>query len=76
MEALIYESIHVDVRHVISEHIPTYLPRNIRTSGDIKYLTGDSVYYKRVNSNEWHGPARVLGQDGQQVLVPFGSPYI
>ena len=34
---------------------------NIRTSGDVKYLTGDSVYFK---------------QDGQQVLVKNGSRFI
>ena len=28
------------------------LSHNIRTSGDIKYLTGDSVYFKRLNSNQ------------------------
>ena len=26
----------------------------IRTSGDIKYTIGDHVYYKRVDSREWH----------------------
>ena len=37
------------------------LSHNIRTCGDVKYITGDSVYYKRMNSREWHGPAKVLG---------------
>ena len=45
------------------------------TSGNIKYLTGDSVYFNRLNSNQWHSPAKVLGQDGQQVLVKNGSSY-
>ena len=52
------------------------LSHNIRNSGDVKYLTGDSVYFKRLASNSWHGPAKVLGQDGQQVLVKKGSRYI
>lgn len=59
-----------------SEKIRRALAHNIRTSGDIKYVTGDSVYYKRMDSREWHGPAKVLGQDGQQVLVKNGSIYV
>ena len=39
-------------------------------------VTGDSVYYKRIDSKEWHGPAKVLSQDGQQVFVKNGSNYI
>ena len=41
----------------------------------MNYVTGDSVYYKRIDSKEWHGPAKVLGQDGQQVLAKNGSNY-
>ena len=41
----------------------------------MKYVTGDFVYYKRIDSKEWHGPAKVLSQDGQQVLVKNGSNY-
>ena len=29
-----------------------------------------------MDSKEWHGPAKVLGQDGQQVLVKNGSTYV
>ena len=58
-----------------SERIRRALSHNIRTSGDIKYLTGDRVYFKRANNREWHGPASVIGQDGQQVLVKYGSSY-
>ena len=59
-----------------SEKIKRALSHNVRTSGDIKYLTGDTVYYKRTSNRERHGPGRVLGQDGQQVLVKHGSTYI
>ena len=59
-----------------SEKIRRALSHNIKSSGDVKYVTGDSVYYKRIDSKEWHGPAKVLGQDGQQVLVKNGSNYI
>ena len=42
----------------------------------IKYITGDHVYFKRADSREWHGLARVLGKDGQQVLVKNRSTYV
>ena len=59
-----------------SEKIRRALRHNIRSSGDIKYLSGDSVYYKRLNSRKWNGPGTVLGQDGQQVLVKHGGVYV
>ena len=59
-----------------SERIRRALSHNIRTSGDIKYITGDHVYYKRNDSNEWKGPGTVLGQDGQQILIKHGSYYV
>ena len=59
-----------------SEKLRRTLSHNIRITGYIKYLTGDSVNFKRMDSDEWHGPAKVLGQDGQQVLVKNGSRYI
>ena len=42
----------------------------------MKYFTGDIVYYKGINSNEWKGPGTVIGQDGQQVLVKHGGSYV
>ena len=59
-----------------SERIRRALTHNVRSSGDIKYITGDSVYYKRNDSSAWHGPGKVLGQDGQQVLIKHGSYYV
>lgn len=52
------------------------MSHNIRPTTDIKYPTGDSLYYKQVNSNEWYGPATVLAQDGQQVLVENRSTHV
>ena len=46
-----------------SEKMRRALAHNIRTSGDIKYITGDHVYFKHADSREWHGPATVLFQD-------------
>ena len=59
-----------------SHCIQRTLTNNIRTTGEIKYLTGDNDYYKRAANWEWHGPAKVLGQDGQQALLKHGSIYI
>ena len=59
-----------------SEKLRRALNHNIRTSRDIKYLSGDSVFFRRANESHWRGPGKVLGQDGQQVLVKYGSRYI
>ena len=59
-----------------SEKLRRALRRNIRSSGDIKYFTGDKIYYKRAAEARWRGPAVVLGQDGQQVLVKHGGIYV
>ena len=58
-----------------SDKIKRALSNNIRTSGNTKYVSSDSVYFKRVNDKQWKGPRKVLGQDGQQVLVKYGSYY-
>ena len=59
-----------------SEKIRRALSHNIRTSGDRKYITGDSIFFKRQCDRKWRGPAKVLGQDGQQVLIKYGSTYV
>ena len=59
-----------------SEKIRRALNNNVGTSGDTKCITGDSVYFKKINEKQWRGPGKVLGQDGQQVLVKYGSNYI
>ena len=39
-----------------SERIRRALNNNVRTSGDTKYITGDNVYYKKINEKSWRGP--------------------
>ena len=34
------------------------------------------MFYKRENSEQWHGPGTVTGQDGKQILVKHGSNYV
>ena len=59
-----------------SERLRRALSHNIRTSGEIRYFAGDNVYYKREGNRAWHGPCRVIGQDGKQVLLKHGSYYV
>ena len=59
-----------------SEGIRRALNHNIRTYSDTKYLSEDSVYFKRANEKRWRGPGKVLGQDGQLVLIKYGSNHV
>ncbi len=58
------------------EKIRRALNSNVRTTGETKYVTGDTVLYKRDPSIQWHGPAHVIGQVDQQVFVKHGSFYV
>ena len=49
---------------------------NVRTSGDIKYIKGDSVYFKHVSERRWRGPGKDLGHNGQHAPVKYGSSYV
>jgi transposase InsO family protein/G:T-mismatch repair DNA endonuclease (very short patch repair protein) len=51
------------------------LRSNIRTKLE-KYESGDKVYYKREDSNQWKGPGIVIGQDKQVVFVRHGGYYV
>ena len=48
----------------------------MRTYRDTSYSTGDLVYYKRDKFKTWKGPATVIGQDGQEVLIKHVSSTI
>lgn len=58
------------------ERLRRALTRKTRTYSDIVYNNGDTVYYRRNNAIQWHGPAKVLGRDGQQYLLKHGGIYI
>ena len=62
------------VAHESSEKIYRALNNIIRTSGNITYITRDSVYFKCVGE-QWRGPGKKLEQHGQQVLVKYESSY-
>ena len=59
-----------------SERIKRALRHNIRPSSNNKFLTGDSVFYKRNDERQWRGPGKVIGTDSQQVLIKHGSIYV
>ena len=59
-----------------SEKLKRALRHNVRSCNDLKVYIGDSVYYKRNNSKRWKGPGKLLGQDGQQILIKHGSNYV
>ena len=52
------------------------LNRKTHTYSNTIFCQGDQVYYWRNNRSEWHGPAVVIGRDGQQVLVKHGGYYV
>ena len=64
-------------RHCIqlesSDKIRRALKYRVRPSSNIRYFVGDEVFYKRKRSKEWRGPASVIGQLGQEVLVKHSS---
>ena len=44
-----------------AEKLRRALHHQTRICNDVKYFTGDIVYYKRNNSYEWKGPGTVIG---------------
>ena len=38
-------------------------------------MTSNIVYYRRQNYKGWHGPARILGKEGQCVLIRYGGTF-
>ena len=58
------------------EKLRRALNRQTRSYTDTNYHIGDNVYYKRNDQHEWHGPAKILGQDGSQFLLKHGGRYI
>ena len=50
------------------------MKHNIRGSDNVEL--GESVYYKRIDSNEWRGPGKVIGKDGQQVIIKHGGLFV
>ena len=59
-----------------SEKIKRALSHNVRGNTEIKYDSGDKVFFKRNEQKRWHGPAIVIGQDGKQIIVKYGGETV
>ena len=58
-----------------SEKIRRALLKNVRSYSEVHYQPGDKVYYKRRMRKGWSGPARVLGKEGNFVLIRQGAAF-
>ena len=58
-----------------SERIRRALRKKVRSYADVKYESGDKVFYKRKGMKGWRGPANVLEYDGTVELVRHGTAY-
>ena len=58
---------------VSSGKIYRALCHNVKSSGDVKYFTGDSTFYKRSNTEHWKCSGVIIGQDDLQVFDKHGS---
>lgn len=47
--------------------------RVYEAAADMKYVSGDRVYFKRSNQKKWNGPAMVVGHLANQVLIKQGG---
>ena len=56
------------------EHLRRALARKTRNT--LHFMNGDSVFYKRNNRSERHGPAKVLGKDSHQYILKHGGIYV
>ena len=59
-----------------SERLRRALNKKSRTYSNHVYCQGDRVYYWRNDQLNCHGPATVIGRDGQQILLKHGGMYI
>jgi hypothetical protein len=57
------------------EKIRKALRHQVRTFSEEHYETGDRVYFKRKNTKGWKGPAKVLGKEGNFVLIRLGNSF-
>ena len=58
-----------------SERIKRALRHNVRTYSEVDFQPGEKVFYKRRQTKEWRGPAKVLGKESNFVLIRHGSTY-
>ena len=59
-----------------SERVQRALRKNTRTHNNVKYITGDIVYYKRNDDRRWRGPGTVIGSESSNILIKHGPNYV
>ena len=59
-----------------SEKLRRAMRAQTRTYNDVRYISGDEVFYKRDEETRWRGPGRVIGQDGSKVLIKIPTGLI
>ena len=59
-----------------NEKLRRAIRSKLRPTTSLIYETGDEVYYKRNDSNQWKGPGTVIGKENKQVIVKHGSQHI
>ena len=64
------------IRLEASEKIRRALKARTRTHSNIKYFSGEEVFFKRDDDKRWRGPGRVIGQDGSKVLIKIPTGLI
>ena len=63
------------VKEESSERIRRALRHKIGANSE-KYESGDKVFYKRENTNNWKCPGFVIEQDGKIIFVRHGGIYV
>ena len=71
-----HEARRAHIQQESAERLRRALSKKSRVYSNTVFCQGDKVYYWRSNQSECHGPAVVIGQDGQQILVKHGGLYI
>ena len=61
------------IRYESDEKIKRALKHNTRPSRVENLSAGDNIFYKRNDSDEWHGPGVVIGIDNKVVIVKHGG---
>ena len=59
-----------------NEKLRHALKSKTRVTTAVAYNLGDSVYYKRKDSDKWRGPGVIIGKENKQVLVKHGGFYV
>ena len=70
---LMHESRKAFTHAESSERLRRALRSNVRTYTENEINVGESVYFKRKDSDRWRGPAKVVGTDGKNLILKHGG---